>query len=471
MKKPEKQKKRNKYKLCVFNKFMRQTTKDIFLKNHQTILWRGLFLVFLFFLFTALPSGKMVALSENDGGEINLEENKKLIDQKLEEIKQVQNEISKYDLEIKDQQKKVRTLARDISIYNSTINKNELEIEETRLATEETELKIEEIENKIKESEERIEKDRALLKDFVKLLYSYEQDSILEMLITKDNLSDFFNEVDAVEYVKDEIFETIVNLKNEKEEARLQMEEFEEQNEERLQLIQMRFEQNSSLNELKNQKDNLLEITKGEEKKFQQILEENKNILPSLKAQLKDLQSLGREIKFNDAISAAKYISSLTGVRAEFLLGVLRVESGLGTNIGGGTYKIDMRPNNRATFEAITAELGYNPDEMPVSRKPKNYSGWGGAMGPAQMMPKTWMAYKEQVSEITGHYPPDPWDLTDAITAMAVKLAGVPGVTQGNYDAEYRAAGIYFAGSNWRRFLFYPDKVMLYANLYAEEIN
>jgi membrane-bound lytic murein transglycosylase B len=92
-------------------------------------------------------------------------------------------------------------------------------------------------------------------------------------------------------------------------------------------------------------------------------------------------------------------------------------------------------------------------------------------MGPAQMMPKTWMAYRLQVSEITGHYPSDPWDLTDAIASMAVKLARIPGVTEGDYNAEYKAAGMYFAGSNWQRFLFYPDKVMLYTNLYAEELN
>jgi len=449
---------------------MRQINNNVFLNNRKTILLSGLFLLVLFLVFTILPLGKIALSSENDEQEINVEENNKKIDQIKEEIRQVQSEVDKYDLEIKAQQKKARTLKSEVSIYKNRIYKNELEVKETKLATEEAELEIEETENKISETEIKIEKDRALLKDFVQLLYSYEQDSMLEVLITKENFSDFFNEVKATESVKDEIFETIIDLKNEKENAEAQKEELEEQNEERHQLIQMRISQSSSLDDLKNQKNELLEITKGEEKQFQQLLEENKNILPTLKAQLKDLQSLGKKIKFDDAFSVSKHISSLTGVRPEFLLGILRVESSLGTNIGGGTYLVDMRPSNHATFEAITAELGYDPNAMPVSRKPRSYPGWGGAMGPAQMMPKTWMAYKARVSEVTGNYPSDPWDLTDAIASMAIKLAGVPGVTQGDYNAEYKAAGMYFAGSNWRRFLFYPDKVMLYTNLYAEEL-
>lgn len=452
---------------------MRQINNNTFLNNRQAILLSGLFLLIFFLILTVLPLGK-IALSAEDNKEISAEElleNNKRIDQIKEEIRQVQSEVDKQTSEIKAKQKETRTLKSAVAIYKNRIYKNELEVKETKLITEEAELKIEETENGIAESKTRIEKDRALLKDFMQLLYSYEQeDSLLEVLIAKENFSDFFNEVGAVESVKDEIFETIVDLKNEKANAELQKEELEEQNEERHQLIQMRVDQNSSLDDLKKQKSELLEITKGEEKQFQQLLEENKNILPSLKAQLKDLQSLGKKIKFDDAISAAKYISSLTGVRPEFLLGILRVESSLGTNVGGGTYSVDMRPSNHSTFEAITAELGYDPNAMPVSKKPRSYPGWGGAMGPAQMMPKTWMAYKTRVSEITGNYPADPWDLTDAIASMAIKLAGIPGVTQGDYNAEYKAAGMYFAGSNWRRFLFYPDKVMLYTNLYAEEL-
>ena len=48
-----------------------------------------------------------------------------------------------------------------------------------------------------------------------------------------------------------------------------------------------------------------------------------------------------------------------------------------------------MHPNrDRPVFAVIAQTLGFNPDDLPVSRKP--WYGWGGAMGPAQFIPSTW---------------------------------------------------------------------------------
>jgi len=442
------------------------------INSRKAVLLCG-FVVFalLFFVLVSLEAAGSSDDNSENKEEINAEETQNLIDQKRGEIKQVQSKINGYNAEIKAKQKEARTLNREVSIYQSRIGKNELEIKETKLAIETAELEVGDIENKIVEGEEKVERDKRMLKNMIKTLYSYEQDSMLEVLMTRNNISDFFNEVNAAKSIENKIFKTIVSLKVEKEELGLRGVELEEQQEEQSQLVQIRYQQNESLDELKVQKKQILEETKGEEKKFQQILEENKQVLPALKAQLMDLQSLGTKIKFDDAFSAAEYIGSMTGVRPAYLLAILKKESSLGTNVGGGTYQVDMSPRQWATFEAITAELGYDPNEMPVSKKPRSYSGWGGAMGPAQMMPTTWRVYQNEVSEITGNRPSDPWDLTDAIASMAVKVSKVPGVTEGDYNAEYEAAGLYFAGRNWRKFLFYPNQVMLYAGLYEEKLS
>ncbi len=425
----------------------------------------------LFFSLMFLETVKSSDDNSENKEEVSTEEAQNLISQKREEIKQVQNKIDGYRTEIKSKQKEARTLSREMSIYESRINKNELEIKETRLAIEAADLEMGENENRIIELEKKRVKLRDVLIDLFKTLYIYDQNSMFEILVIRNNMSDFLNEVSAAESINDKIFQTMVDFKKIEEDLKLREIELEEQQEEQSQLIGMRYQQNESLDELKVQKKQIFEETKGEEKKFQQILDENKQILPALKAQLMDLQSLGKKIKFDDAISAAQYVGSMTGVRPAYLLAILRKESSLGTNVGGGTYQIDMPPRQRATFEAITAELGYDPNEMPVSKKPRSYRGWGGAMGPAQMIPTTWRVYQNEVSEITGNYPPDPWDLTDALAAMAVKVSKVPGVTEGDYNAEYKAAGLYFAGRNWRKFLFYPDRVMLYAELFEQEMN
>lgn len=460
-------------------------------RSRRTILLYGLLVVFLF-LFGAI---KISAQSETEEkAELNVEEINDSMQKVKDEIRQVQEKIDSYAAEVKAQQKKAKTLNRELDIYKNNIYKNELEVQETKLKIKETELEAKETQKRIEEGEKRIEKNREILKNSVKLIYTYEQDSMFEVLITKDNISDFFNEIDAMESVKDGIFETILSLKEEKEGLISKEVELEDAQMQQQELIKVKDQQNERLEELKKQKDELLTFTKGEEKKFQQILEENKNILPSLKSKLHELQSLGNKIKFEDAFSAAKYVGSVTGVRPAYLLGILKVESDLGVNTGSGNWNDDMyqcylriskiaktatrkkyyikrAEDEKSAFMSIVNRLNIEPDSVKVSREPSY--GCGGAMGAAQFIPTTWLAYEERISSFTGHYPANPWDLTDAIAAMAIKVSDVPGVTSKKYDAEYDAAGRYLGGANWRSkgLSFYPDRVMLYADLYEKELN
>ena len=108
---------------------------------------------------------------------------------------------------------------------------------------------------------------------------------------------------------------------------------------------------------------------------------------------------------------------------------------------------------------------------MPVSRRACYNSnakdgcgGWGGAMGPAQFMPTTWMGYKSKVEKLTGEIPANPWDLKDSLVAMGLKLAAVDGVTSGDREAWAKAAGMYLAGGNWENYSWYSDRVLFYAD-------
>lgn len=431
---------------------------------------------FLFFCFLSFPFLGKMSLAEDNGGAAPVPvaapaPNQDLIDQKKEEIQRIQTDIAKYQADSKAKQAQGNTLENEIAIFDNNILQNQLEVRGTKLNIESAEMEMEGSQNQIEEDRTRIEKNKEALKSFLQNLYYHQDDSFLEILITRDNISDFFNEISAVKAMQDKVLGTVIDLKREREDLDNRNKALEEDQQTYESLISMRYEQNTALENLKAQKNEMLEITSGEETKYQTLVAENRSLLPSLRSELRDLQSLGSNIQFGDAISAAKYVGEVTGVRPAFLLGVLRVESGLGTNVGGGIYTVDMNPSQRPTFEQIAQELGYDPNVMPVSRKPSAYSGWGGAMGPAQMMPTTWMGYRDRVVAITKTSPADPWALTDSIAAMAIKLSQIDGVTAGDYNAEYEAAGRYLAGGNWQRFLFYPDKVMYYTSLYEKELN
>ncbi len=459
----------------------------IFLNNHKAVLFCGLFILFFIFSFGIVRS------AEVDVSEADVQENNERIEQIKEEIKQTQDEIDKNSEEVKALQQRSITLQRDIAIYDSQLNKNELELKETKLEIQEADMEIDEIKEGLIEGEKRIEENKESLGNLIRLLYDYERASMLEILMTRDNLSDFFNEVDAVESLKSGMFQAIIDLKKQEEELSFKTNELNDQQGVKEELIQLKLYQNNSLAGLKDEKNELLEATKGQEKQFQQLLDENKSILPSLRAQLSEFQSLGQKIEYDDAFSASEYASSVTGVRQEFILAIFQVETRLGTFEGTGNWEDDMykcylrlakyfpedeayyikRANTeKEAFFKVVEQLNLDPNSVRLSAEPKSL-GCGGAMGFAQFIPSTWIAYKDRVSAVTGHYPPSPWNLADSLVAMAVKLSDIPGVTEGDYNSEREAAGRYHGGGRWYRkpsSVKYADKVMIWANLYEEKL-
>ena len=311
-----------------------------------------------------------------------------------------------------------------------------------------------------------VSQQKEILAGFLREIYEQNQVSFLEIILEKEKASDFFNGVQELENVQEKIRQALEYIKISKEKLEVQKGMLEKEKNQAEDLKKLQEEQRTTLDNQKKTKEELLVLTKGREREFQKLFMKNKNLLFEIQGQIFRLQSLGAPINFEEAKKRALETASLTNVRPAFLLGILKVESNLGTNVGGGRWKEDMSPRQWDDFFEICQELEIDPDKTPVSRKPTSYEGWGGAMGPAQFMPSTWQGYKQKVSKILGHYPPNPWDLGDALTAMALKLSRVPGVIEHNFDAEYEAAGWYFAGSRWKNFTWYSDKVMWYAEKY-----
>src|SRR3989344_1342988 len=153
---------------------------------------------------------------------------------------------------------------------------------------------------------------------------------------------------------------------------------------------------------------------------------------------------------------AAERLQKETGqeISVPFLLALVKHESNFGNFLGKGHYKTAMCSDSQIeAFVYITQSLGLDPELMPVS-KPAQYQTCGGAMGYAQFLPRTWLAYADKVARLTGHNPPSPWNAEDAFMAVALKLSA-DGATQGKTPAQKRrhqweSAMTYFSGSNWR---------------------
>ncbi|MFH0779514.1 MAG: hypothetical protein V1928_01510, partial [Parcubacteria group bacterium] len=136
------------------------------------------------------------------------------------------------------------------------------------------------------------------------------------------------------------------------------------------------------------------------------------------------------------------------------------------------SWKVVMKPErDQSPFKQITSELGLNPDVTPVSCPMKNSKGiqvgWGGAMGPAQFIPSTWMGYRGKITAITGKAA-NPWDIRDAFLAAAIKLAADGAKSK---SGEWAAAMKYFCGSTNSAYKFYGDNVVARAEQYQKDID
>lgn len=386
------------------------------------------------------------------------------INSRQRQIEELQRQIDEYQSQIDITRGQSRTLENEIKQLNAKISQITLEIRGLELSVSKTKLEIRETENRITESENALTKHKNALGQYINLAYQSDQTTLAEILFNNENLSNFFNYLNDLQSTQDNLRATIQGIRILKADLEERQTDLESNKTDLEHLIGIQAVQKKSLDSNKGEKNKLLKETKGQESKFQELVKQSQRDIEKIREQLTFLQQHG--ITAEDAVKYAQLAAIRAGIRPAFLLAILEVESRLGQNVGTGNWKDDMYecyirlgtkyyPNRKTyylqraeteknAFFAIIEKLGLNPDSVKVSREP-NY-GCGGAMGPAQFIPSTWLAYEEEIARLTGHNPPNPWSIEDAFMASAIKLAR-GGADKQTRAAESGAARAYIGGS------------------------
>jgi membrane-bound lytic murein transglycosylase B len=385
------------------------------------------------------------------------------------QLQEVLKQIEGYKKTISDIQKQKKSIQNEIKIVESNIKKVELEIKAIDLSIKKLNQKIAETKKSIQITEQKIDKSKEILTAALRYYYQLRQRNVVEVFLAQANLSDYFNNFFYLQRLQEQINTEIDNLKDLNQKLNKQKESLENQLQEQSDLLSLQKIKYAELQDLKKEKQTLLAQTSQKESQYQKLLQESEKTAAQIREQIYRLAGGAGPITFGEAYNLAKIAERYTGVRPSFLLAVLHYESRLGQNVGTCHYKNAMKPSEQPIFEQIIRELGLDPSRMPVSCKP--WYGWGGAMGPAQFLPSTWMKYRDQVAQITGNNPPSPWNNLDAFVASALYLKNA-GADQRTYNTEWKAAMIYFAGSNWNNpsLRFYGDDVMAIAQRFQKDI-
>ena len=256
------------------------------------------------------------------------------------ETKEIEDKLDKVEKELEESQQKEKTIQSELDVINGNIEVVQLQIQKTQTLIDDFDKQIDEKENGINAIEERMEIQKEILKKYIKLTQQGNSELDLILMNQEKNMGDYFEALDSYEIVQSKIKKILDEIRQDKTKLEEEKNSLEDDRTEQQKIYALQDDQKKSLQYEERKKNLFLEKT-----------QENISLLDiersELRKQLNALQSLGEPITLNEAIDAAEYASKKTDVRTAFLLGVLRVESNLGQNVGGGTYKVDMNPNQR----------------------------------------------------------------------------------------------------------------------------
>ncbi len=408
---------------------------------------------------------------------------------------QLESELEKLEKEIDVQknilqvkQKETVSLERDVNILNVQINESELRIKSRNLTIQKLKDDAKSKEELIDSLSQKLTREKESLAQLIRKTNEIDSFSLVEVIFSNKDISEFFIDLDSFDSIKAGLQDSFVTIEKTKNTTTEQKKALEEEKIEQSKLRTLQKLQQNRIEDKRYERKQILKTTKGEERIYQKILESKQRDATTIRNTLFALRDTAA-IPFGKAVEFANKASRQTGVRPALILGIITQESNLGENTGqcllkntstgsgigkntGRFFKTVMKPTRDVKpFMELSKKLGFDPFNTPISCPPSY--GYGGAMGPAQFIPSTWVLFEKKIAKLTGNNIPNPWSPEDAFMASAVLLRD-NGASKGGYTAERLAALRYFAG--WKNakktaYAFYGNDVMKLANRIQKQID
>lgn len=355
------------------------------------------------------------------------------------------------------------SLKRDIAILDGEIKKAKLQVRATELEIQSLSEGIVIHSRTIGTLTGRIAEDQQSLAQILRKTAEIDEYSLVEAVFSSGDISDFFGDLDDFASIKEAMQVSFEQLRSTREKTAQEKTGMEGQRTNQQILRSALILDQQEVEKKEDEKQALLAQTKGQEALYRTLKSVQERTAAEIRAQLFPLRD-AQGIQFGTAVDYAKQASAKTGVRPAMILAILSQESDLGKNVGqclvtdlttgdgkgkntGTPFPGTMKaPRDTVPFESITKALGRDWATTVISCPQPG--GYGGAMGPTQFIPSTWIGYEARLRSALGVANPDPWNGGHAIMATGLYLADV-GAAGGSYTAEHTAAARYYAGGNW----------------------
>lgn len=352
-----------------------------------------------------------------------------------EDAGDIEDDISKIEKKLKKETEELNALQQDLNQINSSLTSTQTLIQRVQNLLNQTEQTIEQKDKEIVNLEQQLVLERHVLRGLLQEMYAGGDMHSVGIVVAETDLLSLFQENDNLFSTQEKMQEVIREISEMRTKISEEKTSLEDTKADHAELLAIKNKQKQAL--------------VSEQAETKDELEDQQSIINRLKKELNELQGdlsklTGKSYDAKDIREAVEFASGKTGVPKGVLYGFLKMETNLGANTGQCTYKevekgaiaqyksllkknkkwqasIDLLYRRQKLFYALVDDLGYS-DSKKVSCNPRSYIGQGGAMGVPQFMADVWNGYASQIAANTGHKTPDPWNLTDGVMAMALKL-------------------------------------------------
>jgi murein DD-endopeptidase MepM/ murein hydrolase activator NlpD len=257
-------------------------------------------LILAIFLFSGSGAKAILNIQSNDDlyeqMDPQIQKLKEEIQTHQKSVEDLQKQQAAYEESLKIKRREINSLKNQIGILEDSMAKLALEIQANQLQIEQNNLEIQNLELQIDHKKEEIKNQQLKMGGVLRTVDKIDrQKSHLEILVIEGSLSGFFKELNELQILEGGLknsFNNLTELKNDLEEKREKLETRKEQ------LDQLRGKLVANKGRLagdKVAKSQLITQTNGQEKTFQQLLNEVKTEQNRIEAEIQNLEVEARK--------------------------------------------------------------------------------------------------------------------------------------------------------------------------------
>lgn len=235
---------------------------------------------------------QLLFVATNDAhAESEIDKLRREIDDRSNRLEEIEAEIAKYEAELKEVGAEKKTLQSAINRLDIEYKKISSEIARTTTLITSTDLEINKLILEINKAEKSISASQDAISSIIRNEYMSGENSLVELFLSHDHLSDFWETYEAHESVRstlatkvselNSLRDTLVNKRYENEKKRSELSDLKDQY----------TNQNQVLNNNKQEHAELLEITKSEELSYQKLLADRESAREQIIKEMREFES------------------------------------------------------------------------------------------------------------------------------------------------------------------------------------